>query len=217
MVQLMTDDEKRKLAHEALLKEMHKADDLVEKHSQLVIAITGAAFGFAATQLDKPRVVYFVVVLGVIVAFEWICKIVRHRQIFIAARNQLIEVENALELPFQTVRPLGKERLLFSFNGFTILLWFAFALILTWGGLFSAVKTGWFNTTPMSASQVIESVSKELPAITGVKSATWNVLSLQWNNTARSYELVLDSGSPSGKWDITYSTSERRLTRAEKQ
>jgi len=65
----ITDDQK--VEHDALLKEMHKADDLVEKHSELIITITGAAFAFAATQLNNPHVVYMALIFGLLVSIEW--------------------------------------------------------------------------------------------------------------------------------------------------
>jgi hypothetical protein len=74
-------------AHEALLKEMHKADDLAETHSTLVVTISGAAFAFAATQLQNSYIVMAVAFFGLLVALEWLFKIHRHQQIFSAARS----------------------------------------------------------------------------------------------------------------------------------
>jgi hypothetical protein len=78
----MNDDEKNTLSHEALLRELLHIDNLVEKHSQLVIVISGAVFGFAATRLDNHAVVYLAAAFGIATALEWILKIRRHYKIF---------------------------------------------------------------------------------------------------------------------------------------
>lgn len=203
----MTDEEK--LAYDALLKEMHKADDLVEQHSGLVIAITGAAFGFAATQLENPPVVYFASVFGIVTAAEWIFKISRHKDIFNSAHSRLT---NLLQPPhINTVRPIGRV------NGFTILIWFASFLILMWIGLSASVYAGLILGKSVSASEVIEKTSKELSTLTGITGSKWNVISMKWDDQDHSYDMVVAAdSSKSEQWNVSYETLHGRIIKYEK-
>ena len=61
--------------HEALLKELHQADNLLVSHSNLSVTITGAAIAFVATQLQNRSLIYGVAFCGVVFAVEWLVMI----------------------------------------------------------------------------------------------------------------------------------------------
>ena len=205
----MSPEEQNKFAHEALMKELHKADDLVETHSQLVIAISSAALGFAATQFEKNNVVYFVAFFGVFIAIEWILKIRRHRQIFNDALSELRKVEDDLGLPHKTARKKPEKGIS---SGFDTLLLFASVLIIMWLSLGFGAYDGWFNKKPMSASQVVEEALKELPTLTNQQNCKWAILSMNWDVKTHTYNLVVECTPQSLTWLLTYDTSGRVIT-----
>jgi hypothetical protein len=45
----MSISDEDKIAHDALLRELHNIDGIVEKHAELIIATSGALIAFAAT------------------------------------------------------------------------------------------------------------------------------------------------------------------------
>lgn len=208
----MTPEDKNKLSHEAILKELHKADDLVEMHSGLIIAISGAAFGFAATHLEQIHVVSFTAVFGILVAIEWILKIIRHRQIFMAALNNLRDVENNLDI--KTARPNPYKYLP---NGFTTLLGFAILLIIMWGIIWIGTSNGWFNQKSMSASQVVEEVSRELPTLSNLQNCKWIITSMVWDEKKRTYDLIAECSTQPATWLLTYDTSDGRVIKAQRK
>lgn len=212
----MTLEEQYKFAHEPTLKELHKADDLVEAHSGLIIAISGAALGFAATHLEKPHVIYFTAAFGIFVAIEWILKILRHQQIFLAALNTLRTIENNLALPIniKIVRP-DPCRLLP--NGFNTLLFFASLLIIMWGVLLVGTSNDWFYKKSMTASQVIEEVSKELPTLSSLQNCRWTFASMVWDEKTRTYDLVAECTTQPATWILTYDTSDGRVIKSHKK
>lgn len=203
--------EEMKIAHEALLKEMHKADDLVEKHSDLVITLTGAAFGFAATQLRNPHIVYLASAFGFIVAVEWLLKTARHKQIFMAARSRLAAVE--ANLGIDTARPVAK------LNGFIILQFFAYIVAFGWIVLSLAVSAGWIPGLPTaSASASFERVSEEMPSLTHAPGSRWNLMSMVWHEQNHTYDLTLSiEGKPEIGWAVVYDTDRARIIDLKKQ
>jgi hypothetical protein len=205
----MSEDEKNKLSYDAILRELHHLDNLVEKHSELVIAISGAAFAFAATQLHNAHVVYLAAVFGIAAAVEWILKTIRHRQIFLEAHKKLTEIEQRIGLNVKAARSFSR----FMPNGFTILLLFAALLIPLWGFLCYAVGSGFLNPMLTSAGQVVEAVTKDLPTVTGIRPAKWTFTSMAWDAASQSYDLVIDSDSPASTWLVTYDTLNRRIVK----
>lgn len=212
----MSPDEKNKLSHEAILKELHKADDLVETHSGLIIAISGAALGFAATHLEQSNIIYFVASFGILVAIEWILKIIRHQQIFMAALGQLREVENSnkLDLAVKTARP---EPYKYLPNGFNILLGFAILLIIMWVVLCIGIQYNWFNQKSISASQVVEKVSKELPTLSNVQNCSWILSSMEWDKKKRVYDIVAECSTQPVIWLLTYDISDDRVIKSQRK
>lgn len=137
----MDADEKTKIAHETLLREIHNIDDITEKHAQIVIAISAALVAFTSTHWPSPKVVYLIAVFGIFICLEWIFKITRHRNIFRSCHDKLTELEKNIGI--DALRPLKKpHRKLFSRDGFTILLWFAIVLILFWVLVSLGVRQG---------------------------------------------------------------------------
>jgi hypothetical protein len=202
-------DEAQKFAHETLMAELHKADDLVETHSGLVIGISGAAMGFTATQLQKPRVVTVVAIFGVLVVIEWLFKIARHRQIFRSARARLVALDAALGI--DTVRPIGR------INGFNILLGLAIAFLVLWVGLGLGVNLNWFDGSARSAGEAITKVSGEMPDVARSPGSRWRATTLRWDDASQSYEMVLVPDGSAEKWTVTYDAARGRITHSARQ
>src|SRR5690348_5763024 len=187
----MTNDEKNKLAHEALYRELHQIDDLVEKHAQLVLAISAALFVFAGAHLHSPIIIWFAATFGVVSAGEWILKIVRHRRIFRVAHENLAKVE--LSIGIKTLRPLRKPyRNLFSLDGFTILLWLATILILFWLLLAVLVTLDSLEMPPHNhpshLSKIVEQVEDSLPKLSEGSSQFWQLQQIRYKAQLQSYE-----------------------------
>jgi hypothetical protein len=197
--------EKKEFVHEALVKEMHKADDLAETHSVLVVTISGAAFAFAATQLEIPKVVYFVTAFGLLVAIEWFLKLKRHDEIFSTARDRLVKIEKDLDIT--TARPTAS-----LMSGFTILKWLAGVFIVGWILIAFTVASGWLPERSTSASDVFEKVAGEMPKLTNMIGTKWNLISLTWDEQTNLYSLELSpEGKPADKWVVMYDATHRRI------
>jgi len=205
----ITDDQK--VEHDALLKEMHKADDLVEKHSELIITITGAAFAFAATQLNNPHVVYMALIFGLLVSIEWFAKISRHKQIFLAAREKLAVLETTIGI--NTARPISR------INGFSVLQAFAVLMAAGWIGLGVSVWNGWLTKKGnLSASSAFEKVSEEMPKLANNPSSKWELQSMNWREQDRTYEILMfTQGKPQETWNIIFDIENARITKWKKQ
>jgi H+/gluconate symporter-like permease len=123
---------KVKLAHDSLLKEIHNIDHITEMHAQIVIAIQAALIAFVSSKLESPEVICIGSFLGILICIEWILKVVRHRHIFRESHDKLEDLE--ISIGIEGLRPVKKKpyKKLFSFDGFTILIWFAMVLIVFW-------------------------------------------------------------------------------------
>ena len=193
------------IALETVLKEMHKADDLVETHSQLVITVSGAAFGFAATRLDQPLVVYFVSFFGLLVAIEWLLKIRRHRQISSAARTRWSAMDAALKI--ETVRPIGSP------NGFDILRVAALVLIIMWAVTVASVFLHVVPEKEVEADQAYAQVVQALSPIAGAPGS-WRLISLDYDAATHTDKLVLErDAATKGIWRVTFDTTRDRVVR----
>jgi hypothetical protein len=53
----MNEDEKMRIWHDTLLSEIHNIDDIAEKHTQVVMAISAALVAFASAQWSARKVV----------------------------------------------------------------------------------------------------------------------------------------------------------------
>ena len=127
----MDDDEKKRISHATLLSEIHKVDDIAEKHAQIIIAISAALVAFASAHWAAKMVVTLVAAFGILVCVEWIFKITRHREIFQTCYEKLVAVER--QIGINALRPPPKRLWnSISRDGFTILIWFAGVLVLLW-------------------------------------------------------------------------------------
>ncbi len=134
--------EKQKLAHDSLLREIHNIDNITETHAQTVMVISAALIAFVSSKLDSPKVVYMGSILGSLICIEWILKIKRHRDIFRATYDKLAELQYSLGI--DAFRPLPHpHKKLFSFDGFTILIWLAIIFLLFWIAIALIVYFGW--------------------------------------------------------------------------
>jgi heme exporter protein D len=125
----MKTEEKQKLAHETLLKEIHNIDEIAESHSRIIIIISSALIVYAVSQ--QPGTSNIIAVLGILIAIEWILKIVRHRKVFRTCHDKLSKLEK--EIGIDAIRPLKKPyKNFFSLDGYTLLIWFAIVLITFW-------------------------------------------------------------------------------------
>jgi hypothetical protein len=194
---------------------MHKADDLAEQHSTLVVTISGAAFAFAATQLQNPPVAFVVCAFGILVAAEWFLKINRHNEIFQSARDRLVKIEND-EMKIDTARPPSK------INGFKILKYLSGVFFLGWILFALWVGLAWYFAKPASpptpppppsAAEVFVRATKEMPSLTHITNTEWNLSSMKWNDQSDSYDLVLfPTVQPSRKFAVTYSIPLGRIS-----
>jgi hypothetical protein len=210
-IAITLETEKLEFAHEALLKEMHKADDLAETHSTLVVTISGAAFAFAVTQLENTTVVISVAVFGILVALEWLLKIIRHNQIFVAARNKLVAVEGQLRIT--TARPPATY-----ISGFNILRLLASLFLAGWVLVIIAVSFDLLNLKQPAADQVFNRVTKEVSAVAHVEPGKWTLLSMIWNNEDHTYKLILSPiERASEKWEVVYDVNKGRLMSCQKE
>lgn len=126
----MERSEKQKLAHDSLLSEIHNIDNITEQHTQTVVAITAALIAFV-TQLKSPTAVYIVSIFGILLAIEFILKVIRHRRIFRTSYDKLTKLQ--FDLGIDALRPLPKpHKILFSLDGFTILIWLALLFLFFW-------------------------------------------------------------------------------------
>jgi len=127
----MEASEKKKLAHDSLLREIHNIDRITEMHAQIVIFISAALIAFVSSQLKSPKVVYLGSITGILICIEWILKVIRHRRIFRTSYDKLTELQQNLGI--DALRPLPKpHKNLFSLDGFTILIWLAILFLLFW-------------------------------------------------------------------------------------
>ena len=136
----MTQDEKDKLAHETLLREIHNIDNIAEMHARTVILIIVALFAFVS-QIHSAVGIYIAASVGMAVSFEMLLKVWRHRTIFRTCHDKLTQLEGNIEI--DAIRPLPKpHRKLCSFDGFTILIWLAIFFIVVWGAVFGVTGAG---------------------------------------------------------------------------
>ena len=129
----------KKIKYDSLLREIHNIDHITEIHSSTVITISSGLIAFAAYNSHSIPVVIATSVLGICVATLWFLKTLRHRDIFRYCYDQLSALEfNGVRI--SAFRPLEKKRgAVFSFDGFTLLLWFSALLIVSWLGLIFAI------------------------------------------------------------------------------
>jgi uncharacterized membrane protein HdeD (DUF308 family) len=127
----MDKSDKQKLAHDSLLKEILNIDEIAEKHSDIIIGISGILIGILATQSPSPEEALMISVFGILLSIEWILKLIRHRLIFRTSYDKLVNLQK--DIGIDALRPLPKpHRMLFSFDGFTILIWLGIAFLLFW-------------------------------------------------------------------------------------
>lgn len=198
--------EEQKIQHETLTSTLQHFDSLVEQHSGIILIISAALLGFASSHLDSPIVVYLVSGFGIVAAVEWLLKITRHKQIFSDAHNKLVKLEDALL--FKTARPLKK------FNGFTILQWFSGVFICLWIALIAFEHFG--TQTRSSTSQTLEDVLGQLSATSAMPNSKWDVLSLNWDPSSSSYEMVVELHGTSDERLVRYDAIGKRLILFEK-
>lgn len=99
-------DKKDEIAHETLLKELHNVDQLVETHSQIVLAILAALIAFVSSQFANGPLVYFISVFGILISLEWLLKVIRHRMMFRKSHDKLTDLQDRLGI--DALRPLTK-------------------------------------------------------------------------------------------------------------
>ncbi len=119
----------QKITHDTLLSELHNIDDLAERHTQVVLFISAALIAYSS--LKQPDQIIIIAILGALVSLEWMLKVLRYRQIFRSVHDRLSTLEQ--QMGVNALRPLNKpHKKLFSFDGLTMLLWFASFILLFW-------------------------------------------------------------------------------------
>jgi len=130
--EIMNEDDKQKIAHDSLLREMHNIDDITEKHSQIVLAISAALIVFASTNLYCKKAIQLISFFGISIGIIWILKTIRHRMIFRECHEKLSILGCVLRINAIRTAPKKPYKHVFSFDGFTLLLWYAAFLIIFW-------------------------------------------------------------------------------------
>jgi hypothetical protein len=214
----MTD--KQKVSHDVLYRELHNLDNLVEKHAELVLAISAALFAFASAHLNSPPVVWLASAFGFAAAVEWILKIVRHRRLFRSAHEKLGTLET--QIGIDTLRPLKRPyKNFFSLDGFTILLWLAMLLIVFWPALSVCVGIGVFSglspKRPAQLTDIYTQVETTLPMLSGSAAQNWQLLDLQHQPQTQSFEFTFQMRSGQDKATIVFNTDLGKIVKFQRQ
>jgi len=127
-----TIDRRDEIAHETALKELHNVDGLVETHSRMILVISAALLAFSLSTVTNREMVPYIAIFGILIALEWILKIVRHRDIFLHCLERIRTIETKIGI--DAIRPPPKERII-SFDGFTLLLVLAGIILIFWSTL----------------------------------------------------------------------------------
>jgi hypothetical protein len=87
-------------------------------------------------------------------------------------------------------------------------------LIPMWLALCYAVHQDLFSQSTISASQIVEEVTNELPGLARVSGSKWTVTSLNWDERQGTYQLIAESASSSEIWEVTFDPTDHRVTKA---
>jgi hypothetical protein len=63
----------------------------------------------------------------------------------------------------------------------------------------------------VSASQAVNDVLVQFPATVAMPGSKWDVLSLNWDQSSGSYELIVETRGTSEKWLVRYDAIGKRI------
>ena len=141
----MTQDERDKIAHESLLREMQHADNEAETHARTVILIIVGLLAFVShfafvSENRSVLATYIASSVGIVVSLELLLKLWRQRAIVRDCHNKLTRVEKRIGI--KAIRQFPVEGKL-AFEGFSITICLAILFILAFGAIIALAAMGY--------------------------------------------------------------------------
>ena len=141
----MTQDEKDKLAHESLLREIQHVDNEAETHARTVILIIVGLLAFVShfafvAESRSVLATYIASGVGIVVSLELLLKLWRERTIVRDCHEELAKVEERIEI--QAIRQFPTKGIL-AFEGFSITICLSILFILAFGAVIAFTAIGY--------------------------------------------------------------------------